>query len=223
MKYSIVMPCYLREDAHKQTVINTLESLKSHSQDFELIIVDDGSTEPTGFLRQYADVYVRQPNSGISRAWNVGMLLAQGEYVAIVNDDILITDGWLDVLTLPFADDMCGVSAPEAGGPGVVPELTLTTIKENHKFYPGYCFMFKRDKWYEYFDNQFKTNCGDCDMWSRIRQAGLECMRAPLKVWHKEGGTLHNFPEGYKELSDRSIEQFEAKWGFNPQREYYQW
>lgn len=220
MKFSVVMPCYLREDQHKQTVINTLESLRANSEDFELVVVDDGSTENTGFLRQYADVYVKQPNQGISRAWNVGMLLARGEYVAIVNDDILVTAGWLDELSSEFVDEKTGVSAPNEGGPWVKPELGGNR-REDNKFYPGYCFMLKKDRFYEMFDEQFKTNCGDVDYWHRIGLNSLKCMRAHLKVWHKEGDTLHNFPEGYANLSAKSIQMFKDKWGFDPQPIYY--
>lgn len=220
MKYSVVMPVYLREESHRDVVVDTLENIKANMpDDSELIIIDDGSTLPTGFLREYADVYVRQPNSGISRGWNVGMMLSRGEYVAIVNDDIKVPGGWLDTLSQNFDALDCGVSGVGFGGPSRKPELLAGDCWVDHKWFPGYCFMLKRDRFYELFDEQFRTNCGDCDFWHRVRNAGLSLHKAPISIWHKEGGVLHGMD--YDKISKSSIELFEKKWGFNPQQEYY--
>lgn len=219
MRYSIVMPVYLREEAHKSVVLQTLENIHSTKGNAELIVIDDGSTLPTGFVREYADTYVRQPNQGISRAWNVGKWLARGDFVAIVNDDIVVPDGWLDALAEPFLKERCAVSAPMEGGPAVVPEITQIVPYTNHKFYPGYCFMLSRHGYYRDFDPYFDTNCGDVDYWHTIKSVGLELYRAPLKIWHKEGDVLHGM--NYQALTQTSIEKFIEKWHFNPQSEYY--
>lgn len=221
MKYSVVMPCFFNREDKRETVVQTLESLKATMpEDSELIVVDDGSTLPSGFLREYADTYVRQPNQGISRAWNAGMLLARGEYVAIVNDDIRVPEKWLDVLagSFEFYPD-CGVSGG-TGGPTHQP-LTFKTVGSvrEHVFFPGYCFMLKKDRFYEPFDEKFKTNCGDCDYWHRVRKAGLSLYKAPISVWHKEGDTLHAMD--YSKITEESIAAFKAKHGIDPQGEYY--
>lgn len=213
------MPVYLREEVHKSVILGTLENIMSTGSDFELIVIDDGSPLPTGFLREYANTYVRQPNQGISRAWNAGKWLARGEYVAIVNDDIQVPDGWLDALTVPFEQKLCAVSAPIVGGPNVMPAVTKDIPYTNHKFYPGYCFMLSRNGYYRDFDPYFDTNCGDVDYWHTIKTAGLGLYRAPLNIWHKEGDVLHGMD--YQKLTAESITKFVEKWHFNPQSEYY--
>lgn len=222
MKYSVIIPVFLREPTHTEVVRATLANLKTTSRDYELIVVDDGSTLPTGFLREEADVYVRQPNQGISRAWNVGMKLARADRVAIINDDIIVPASWLETLATCFDDYRdCGVSGVMTGGPGVKPAILDAEAVSNYRWFSGYCFMLQKDRFYEDFDETFRTNCGDCDYWHRIRQKGLNLYKAPLAIWHKEGDVLKKFAEGYEKLSADSIKKFIDKWGINPQGEYY--
>lgn len=62
-------------------------------QDWELIIVDDGSTEDISAIAEMheAITYIRQDNRGLSIARNVATLLSQGEYLAVLDQD----DVWL--------------------------------------------------------------------------------------------------------------------------------
>lgn len=220
MNTSIVMPLYLREESHKDLVIQTLESIRDGGGEYELILVDDGSPLDTEFTKELIDVHIRHPkNSGISAAWNTGMRASKGEYVVIVNDDIKVPSGWLKKLKQGFGTPMTGVTAPKRGGPHVEPKIEDEMAFANHKFYPGYCFMLKKDVFFKPFDEQFRTNCGDTDYWHRIREAGFKCVRVGLNVWHKEGGVLHGMD--YGTISKESIKLFEDKWGFNPQKKYY--
>lgn len=63
-------------------------------QDFEIVVVDDGSRlSPLGMLRQMDEdiCYIRQTNAGLSAARNAGLAAARGEYVQFVDaDDALL-------------------------------------------------------------------------------------------------------------------------------------
>lgn len=93
---SVIMPVYNA----KHYVARAIESvLRQTLRDFELILVDDGSTDGSSAIcEKYAgqDVRVRlirQTNQGLCAARNRGVELAQAEYVAFIDhDDIYLTD-----------------------------------------------------------------------------------------------------------------------------------
>jgi len=71
--------------------------------DFELVIVDDGSTPPVApvlepFLAQLSLRPFRQANAGVARARNAGVRRARGRFVAFVDDDNQPPPDWLEKL-----------------------------------------------------------------------------------------------------------------------------
>jgi len=103
----------------------TLDSiLQQRFRDFELIVVDDGSTDETQqVLKSYGDQIrsFRQQNRGPSAARNLGICQARGSWVAIQDSDDLCTPDHLEVL-FGFADKHpdCGMvfaNGAYLGGP----------------------------------------------------------------------------------------------------------
>ncbi len=90
MKISVIIPAY----NCAQTLCNTIDSiLKSGLEDYEIIVVDDGSSDGTAMLCDTLPssfpmlrVY-HQENSGVSSARNRGLREAQGEYVWFFDAD----------------------------------------------------------------------------------------------------------------------------------------
>lgn len=78
-----------------QYVVETLESVFAQTeQDFEVVLVNDGSTDNTEeVIRPFLDkiVYVKQANKGLSGARNAALRVARGRYIAILDSD----DIWL--------------------------------------------------------------------------------------------------------------------------------
>ena len=92
MKLSIIVPVYNVE----QYLVRCLESIVVEMRDdYELILVDDGSTDRSGemcdeFAHQHPGlnvVVVHQPNGGLSAARNAGIDRARGEYITFVDSD----------------------------------------------------------------------------------------------------------------------------------------
>jgi glycosyltransferase involved in cell wall biosynthesis len=100
---SIIVPCGNELHFTQQC----LAALKNHTRPtWELIVVDNGSTDETASylagVRDMAAVPVtvvsNATNLGFPAAINQGLQLARGEYFVMLNNDVVVTDGWLDQL-----------------------------------------------------------------------------------------------------------------------------
>ena len=86
-RFSVVMPVYNRAKYLRQAIDSVLSQTFT---DYELIAVDDGSTDDSPeILKSYGNriTVVRQPNQGPEVARNTGAALAQGEYLAFLDSD----------------------------------------------------------------------------------------------------------------------------------------
>ena len=97
-KYSVVIPLYNKQDSIARAIHSVLQQ---KGQTFELIVVDDGSSDDSvSRVREIHDERIRlveQANSGASAARNRGIHLAKYPYIAFLDAD----DQWLpDFLTL---------------------------------------------------------------------------------------------------------------------------
>lgn len=94
---SVIIPVYNRE----AYIAETIESvLKQTFDDFELIIINDGSTDKSGeVIRGFTDsriTYIEQPNKGLAPTWNVGIEIAKGQYVKLLDSDDIIDPAFLE-------------------------------------------------------------------------------------------------------------------------------
>ena len=98
---SVVVPVYNVEDVLHFCIDSILNQTYS---DFELLLVDDGSTDKSGDIcDQYArkDTRIRvfhKENGGVSSARNLGIDNANGEYICFIDSDDYVNSEFLDSL-----------------------------------------------------------------------------------------------------------------------------
>lgn len=101
MKISIIIPVY----NVKKYLRECLDSILAQSyKDFEIILVDDGSTDSSGnicdeYSMKYENIKVlHKNNNGLSSARNAGLDIAQGEYILFIDSDDVVSPIMLETL-----------------------------------------------------------------------------------------------------------------------------
>lgn len=108
---TVVVPAYNVE----KTIARCLDGLLDQSTlsgSYEVIVVDDGSTDATGKIAEERGVRVlRQPNRGAGAARNLGARHAQGDILLFIDADSVPDRCWVQAMAAPFADPaIAGVS-----------------------------------------------------------------------------------------------------------------
>ena len=214
MKYSIIVPVYNRPDEVDELLGSLVQQTE---QDFEVIIVEDGSATPCEEVcRRYEgqlDIhYFMKPNSGPGQSRNYGVERAKGEYVIILDSDVVLPPGYISSLSLELkrqpADAFGG---PDSAHPSFTDtqkaiSYSMTSFfttggirgskkKKLDKFYPRSFNMGVRRDVYQKLGGFSKMRFGeDIDFSIRIFKAGCSCRLFPDSwVWHKRRTDFRKF------------------------------
>jgi GT2 family glycosyltransferase len=103
---SIIIPTY----NGRLRIKHTIEALltQDFKDEYELIVVDDGSSDQTADLVRSYDRGIKvisQPNQGPGEARNNGARHAQGEIILFTDDDCIPEKNWLQEMLRPFSED----------------------------------------------------------------------------------------------------------------------
>src|SRR3989449_1428943 len=211
-----------------RTIRDCLEGLgRLEYPDYEVIVVDDGSTDRTAAIaREYDCRLIRTENRGLANARNTGLKAATGEIVAYLDDDAYPDPQWLTYLAATFMS----TSHAGAGGPTIAPaadgpiaecvaqspggpaHVLVTDHEAEH--IPG-CNMAFRKACLEAiggFDPQFRTAGDDVDVCWRLRESGWSLGFSPAAmVWHHRRNSVRTYWKqqiGY----GRAEAMLERKW-----------
>ena len=219
MKYSIIVPVYNRPDE----VDELLESLSNQTiKDFEVIIVEDGSVKLCkDVCDKYADIlalhYYAKENSGPGQSRNYGAERASGEWLIILDSDVVLPEGYLAAvdnalvsLPSPLSSDFAAFGGPDAAHPSFTPvqkaiSYSMTSFfttggirggkAKLDKFYPRSFNMGIRRDVYLQLGGFSKMRFGeDIDFSYRIVEAGYRPQLFPdAWVWHKRRTDFRKF------------------------------
>ena len=221
MKYSIIVPVFNRPDE----VDELLESLCSQTvKDFEVIIVEDGSKTPCkDVCDKYAGIldlhYYLKENSGPGQSRNYGAERAHGEWLIVLDSDVVLPDDYLShvdkELTAHVDKELAAHECDAWGGPDAAhPDFTpvqkaisysMTSFfttggirggkAKLDKFYPRSYNMGIRREVYQQLGGFSKMRFGeDVDFSYRIVEAGYQPRLFPdTWVWHKRRTDFRKF------------------------------
>jgi GT2 family glycosyltransferase len=213
MKYSIIVPVYNRPDE----VDELLDSLTRQTEkDFEVVIVEDGSQKDCrSVVESYGEklnvVYYAKTNSGPGQSRNYGAERAKGEFLIILDSDVVLPEGYLTAISAELDRE----PAEAFGGPDrshssftdtqKAISYSMTSFfttggirggkKKLDKFYPRSFNMGIRRDIYQRLGGFSPMRFGeDIDFSIRIFKAGCRCRLFPEAwVWHKRRTDFRKF------------------------------
>ena len=205
MKISIIIPTYNRFDLLKRC----LDSVEWYTDltDKEIIIVSNGCKDETvnyikskqGLGMPYKLLEFPRP-IGFPKAVNVGALAAEGEYLILLNNDVVLggeKDAWVDMLIKPFKEDnLVAVTGPLFMGDVEIQQA----IHYLFWYVVFFCAMIKRSVYEELngLDELFTPGRGeDTDFCLRTLKKGYKLAKVPKEeIVNSEDGRfeLTGFP-----------------------------
>lgn len=213
MKFSIIVPVFNRPDE----VGELLESLCRQSyKDFEVVVVEDGSMNPCkDVCDKYAGIlalhYYNKENSGPGQSRNYGAERASGEWLIILDSDVIVPDAYLSCIAAALsASNLTAFGGPDASHPSFTPiqkaiSYAMTSFfttggirggkAKLDKFYPrSFNMGIRRDVYHE-LGGFSKMRFGeDIDFSYRIVEAGHQPQLLPdAWVWHKRRTDFQKF------------------------------
>lgn len=237
---SIIIPTYNRRDL----LLQCLDSIEAHTHlPYEIIIVDNGSEDGTAeaIRRRQRPIRlaVHEQNLGFARAINTGLMMAKGQYIVLLNNDVLVTERWLDQLlyclsqrpdaaavgpvtnyisgdqqiAVPYGDDIAAMQVYAAAHNVTDPAKWRETER-----LVGFCLVFPRSTFEQigYLDEGYAIGNYEDDDWvARLRLQGKkQVVAADTFIHHYGSMTMKGLGEqGFAEVNTRNHDFFAEKWG----------
>ncbi len=209
------------------TIRETLDGLlKLDYPAFEVIVVNDGSTDATSQIAaEYPFKLINTENQGLSQARNTGIEVSDGEVIAFIDDDAYPDIHWLRFLALGFMEgEYVGVGGPNlpplgdgwkaaaiANAPGPNPVLLSDKVAEH---IPGCNMALRKDALREVggFDPIFRAAGDDVDMcWRLQEQGGTIGFSSAAVVWHHRRNSFHKYWKQQRSYG-KAEAMLEKKW-----------
>ncbi len=211
---------------------------KNTTLPFRLIIVDNGSDEDIAYEADQNNIEVirNETNTGFANACNQGIRHTHGDYIVILNNDTIVTPGWLERLLWHMQrDPKVGIVAPSTNFAASVQQIPTSykTEKDLYNFSEnlyarnrhqavdvekvvGVCMLLRRSMLEEIglFDTRFGPgNYEDDDLCLRARLAGYKILWAKdVFVHHAGSKTFRAIGINYEKLMEENRRKFFEKW-----------
>ncbi len=204
------------------------------SGNYELILIDNSSTDVNTieYINKAADHSFRfDIKADLAKAWNKGIELSKGEYIAVVNNDVIVPPNWFELLkeTLDKFENA-----------GVVSPITFWIIRDGYfkyECYPNFdktfskpfkLEPFKEVLWGEFclFKKKAIMDVGgycelykdfgaeDLEMSFQLFSIGYDIYIDPrVFVYHEGGATGKNIKENKRDnINERNFKLFKSRW-----------
>lgn len=237
---SIIIPSYNQVDYLMQCI----DSINANTDlPYEIIVVDNASADGTANYLQRLRGQIRyrilEQNRGFAGAVNIGMMMAKGKTILLLNNDTIVTERWLNnMLDCINSDPNIGMVGPVtnyiSGEQQIdVPYKNVADMQAFAREFnmpdrtkwqrtdrlTGFCLLFRRELWDRtgYLDEGYAVgNFEDDDYNIRVRLQGYSLVIARDTFIHHYGSvSMKALGERFMEVNDNNLQFYVEKWG-NP-------
>ena len=220
-----------------ERTLRCLESLLAKTEEpVRLLLIDNGSNRPTQDLlerfrnqsRLPVEILRNETNLGFIKAVNQGIRAGRSPWVCLLNNDTVLTRGWLtEMLQVGGSDPRIGLINPTSNSLGFHADQTpledyAASLRSQSgkrtelSIALGFCLLVRRSLLEQVglLDESFGMgNFDDDDLSRRVKALGLICVRAcGAYVYHEEKVSFRNLPSWEREF-EQNRRRFEEKWG----------
>ena len=235
---SIIVPAYNQQEMTHEC----LSAVFKHTKGYEIILVDNGSTPPYQLKRNYTvnslTIIRNEANKGFPAAVNQGIRAAKGDIIILLNNDVIVTDGWADKLThylnnygivSPVTNYCSGVQAVEANYQTTEEmDKFAADIAEDYRgevqdvnFVIGFCMAFKKslfDEIGEFDESMWPCSGEEIDFCFRARANGHKVGIVKEVFVHHEGSITFRDMQDKGQVDCRTLftetdKHLAEKWG----------
>ena len=156
-RISVVIP--MRNEADiLERCLSAMEELDYPKEFFEVVLVNDGSTDNTGELITGQDwsfdyQYIETDGVGVSKARDIGFRRAKGDFIAFTDADCVVERDWLLRLSEPFYEDVAAVGGPNITPDDDVPFARCVGLVLSFLSKPGARYAYEGDSVHEIHHN----------------------------------------------------------------------
>lgn len=244
-RVSIVVLTYNNLELNKFCIESILE--KTAYPNYELIVLDNGSIDGTvEYLNEVNErkdprvkIIINPENSGFAGGNNIAIDQATGEFIMLLNNDTVITKGWLTNAVKHMENDpkcgMCGAVTNSIGNEAMI-GVNYKNLKElasfafqytrihNNETYTDvdrlamFCTLIRKDIMDKYgkLDANYQVGMFEDDDYAQVvKSAGYKLIIAEdVFVHHVNNASFKKLQsEEYKKIFEKNKKLFEEKWG----------
>lgn len=238
MSCDIIIPVWSQLKVTRECI----ESIIKHTRHpYGLIIIDNGSDKTTSaYLKEVASesgshVIWNKDNKGFIKAVNQGIKESKAPYVCVLNNDTIVTEGWLgELVSIAKKGKDIGIVNPSSNNLGQHTgvdkiDVKATELKKLSGAYEemgsclGFCMLIKREtiKKVGLFDEIYdRGNFEETDYCRRAVKSGYICVRAKGAYVYHHMKTSFLKIKNYEESFRKNQDIFNKRWG-RPKRVLY--